>query len=88
MIEPFRPIVDLHVATHRKANDTQDLSPTDKVALVSLLNVDVAMPRGVMSVLAAVEQSTQSLARLYEEAGQEPLALPAVIGLNQHRAEM
>ena len=57
LIEPFRVIVDLHVATNRKTDNSLELSPTDKAALVSLLNVDVAMPRGVMSVLASVEQA-------------------------------
>ena len=60
LIEPFRPVVDLHVATSRKTDNAADLSPADKAALVGLLNVDVAMPRGVMSVLASVEQAAES----------------------------
>lgn len=88
LIEPYRPIVDLHVATSRKADDTQELSPADKVALVGLLNVDVAMPRGVMSVLASVEQAAESLARLYDGGSELVLELPRLIGLNQHRYEM
>jgi len=46
LIEPFRPLVDLHVARHLRPADagSQELSPTDKVALVALLNVDVRMP--------------------------------------------
>lgn len=88
LIEPYRPIVDLHVATSRKTDDTQELSPADKVALVGLLNVDVAMPRGVMSVLASVEQAAESLARLYDGGSELVLELPRLIGLNQHRYEM
>ena len=88
LIEPFRPIVDLHVATNRKTDNSLELSPTDKVALVGLLNVDVAMPRGVMSVLASVEQASESLARLYDGGSEQVLEMPRLIGLNQHRYEM
>ncbi len=88
LIEPYRPIVDLHVATSRKSDDAQELTPADKTALVSLLNVDVAMPRGVMSVLASVEQAAESLARLYDGGSELVLELPRLIGLNQHRYEM
>lgn len=88
LIEPFRAIVDLHVATNRKTDNTLELSPTDKAALVSLLNIDVAMPRGVMSVLASVEQAAESLARVYDGGSEELLEMPRLIGLNQHRLDM
>ena len=88
LIEPYRPIVDLHVATCRKTDESSELSPADKVALVGLLNVDTAMPRGVMSALASVEQAAESLARLYEGGSESVLELPHLIGLNQHRYEM
>ncbi|MEO8022931.1 type II CRISPR-associated endonuclease Cas1 [Polaromonas sp.] len=88
LIEPYRAIVDLHVATSRKTDESVDLSPADKVALVGLLNVDVAMPRGVMSVLASVEQAAESLARLYDGGSEQVLEMPRLIGLNQHRYEM
>lgn len=88
LIEPYRPVVDLHVATSRKTDDAADLSPADKAALVGLLNVDVAMPRGVMSVLASVEQAAESLARLYDGGSELLLEMPRIIGLNQHRHEM
>lgn len=88
LIEPYRAIVDLHVATNRKSDDSVELSPADKVALVGLLNVDVSMPRGVMSVLASVEQAAESLARLYDGGSELVLEMPGLIGLNQHRYEM
>lgn len=88
LIEPYRPVVDLHVATSRKTDDMLELSPADKTTLVSLLNVDIAMPRGVMSVLASVEQAAESLARLYDGGSEQMLELPRLIGLNQHRYEM
>lgn len=86
LIEPFRPLVDLYVATQSK-NDNAELQPADKVALVALLNSDMAMPRGVMSTLSAIEQSVESLARIYEGGGASVLELPTLIGLQQHQAE-
>ena len=88
LIEPYRPIVDLHVASNRKTDDAQELTPADKAALVSLLNVDVGMPRGAMSALASVEQAAEGLARLYDGGSELVLELPRLIGLHQHRYEM
>jgi CRISP-associated protein Cas1 len=88
VIEPFRPVVDLHVAQQFKSGDVdQELLPADKVALVGLLNVDVAMPRGTMSVLSAIEHCIESLARIYEGANETVLELPTLIGLQQHVVE-
>ena len=87
-IEPYRAIVDLHVATHRKTDNTQELSTIDKAALVSLLNVDIAMPRGVMTVLSSIEQATESLVRVYDGGSELMLEMPRLTGLNQHRFDM
>ena len=88
LIEPYRAVVDLHVATNRKTDESVGLSPTDKVALVALLNIDVAMPRGVMSVLSSIEQAAESLARLYDGGSELILEMPKLIGLSAHRYEM
>lgn len=85
LIEPFRPLVDLHVAKN-PAFTEGDLSPQDKAELVTLLNVDVGMPQGKMSALSAIEYAVESLARLFEEGNSE-LELPALIGLQAHRLE-
>ena len=85
LIEPFRPLVDLHVFKHPPAVEAE-LAPADKAALVALLNVDVDMPQGRMSALSAVEYAVESLARLYEEGDCE-LHLPRLIGLQPHRLE-
>ncbi len=85
LIEPFRPLVDLHVA--RQSENIEDtLSPKDKAALVALLNVDIAMPQGRMAVLTAIEYATESLVRVYEQDNPE-LELPALTGLQPHRLE-
>jgi CRISPR-associated protein Cas1 len=85
LIEPFRPLVDLHVAKHAALTEG-DLIPADKQALVALLNVDVAMPQGRMSVLSAIEYAVESLVRVYEEGAKE-LDLPVLVGLQAHRLE-
>ncbi len=90
LIEPYRALVDFHVLHHINPHAQPDveLTPADKVALVALLNVDVQMPRGMMSVLSSIEQATESLVRLYEGADERVLELPVLVGLGQHIFEM
>ena len=85
LIEPFRPLVDLHVAKHASLTEG-NLTPADKQALVALFNVDVGMPQGRMSVLSAIEYAVESLVRAYEEDA-SALDLPVLIGLQAHRLE-
>ena len=88
MIEPYRPIIDLHVAKFRPLDEDEPLLPRHKADLVALLNVDVGMPRGEMSGLSSIEQTVESLARLYEGADESCLELPRLIDLRQHAREM
>lgn len=87
LIEPFRPLVDMHIFKHHPDEETDELTPRDKSALVGLLNVDVGMPRGVMSALSATEQVVESLVRVLETGDDHLLELPTIIGLNQHRSD-
>ncbi len=87
LIEPYRPLVDLHVIKHSLGHGVDDLLPMDKVPLVSLLNVDMAMPRGTMSALTSIEQAVESLARVYEGGSETLLELPRIIGLALHPHE-
>lgn len=87
LIEPYRPLVDLHVIKHSLGHGVDDLLPADKVPLVSLLNVDMAMPRGTMSALTSIEQAVESLARLFEGGSETLLELPHLIGLALHQHE-
>ncbi len=86
LIEPFRPLVDLHVVTQirMRRDESSDLLPADKAALVSLLNTDVRMQAGAMSTLAAIEHATESLMRLLEGDRDRELDLPTLLGLRQH----
>ena len=86
VIEPFRPLVDLFVYKMMPQLD-DELHPEDKVALISLINVDVGMPRGKMSVLSAIEQMIESLARIYDGSNETLLEMPGIIGLEQHQLE-
>jgi CRISPR-associated protein Cas1 len=85
LIEPFRPLVDLRVFKSAQP-DADELHPADKADLIALLNVDVRMPQGTMSVLSAIEYSVESLARMFEAGGGD-LDLPTVIGLDTHALE-
>ncbi|MDZ7651824.1 MAG: type II CRISPR-associated endonuclease Cas1 [Burkholderiaceae bacterium] len=61
LIEPFRPLVDLHVARNLRpvGAEPQELSPADKVGLVALLNADVGMPQGRhVGAGSAIEQAS------------------------------
>ncbi len=86
VIEPFRPLVDLFVSKMIPQPD-DELHPENKIALVSLLNMDMGMPRGKMSVLSAIEQTIESLARIYEGGSETLIELPVLIGVEQHRLE-
>lgn len=90
LIEPYRPLVDLHVfhSINPHAPPEAELTPADKVALVALLNTDMQMPRGMMSVLSSIEQAVESFVRLYEGNNESVLELPELIGLGQHMFEM
>lgn len=87
LIEPYRPLIDLHVIKYSLGHGVDELLPSDKVPLVSLLNVDMAMPRGTMSALTSIEQAVESLVRLYEGGGETLLELPRLIGLALHQRE-
>ncbi len=87
LIEPFRPLVDLHVYQRRNPGNA-DLLPSDKAELIALLNVDMGMPGGVTSALNAIELAVESLARIYESGAENALELPALIGLLEHQRDM
>lgn len=90
LIEAFRPLVDLHVfrETKRTEREKAELSPEDKAGLVALLNVDVDMTSGRMSVLSAIEYAVESLCRALETGDNgHALDLPVLIGLKPHALE-
>jgi CRISPR-associated protein Cas1 len=86
VIEPYRPLVDLHVA-HQVRPDDAELSPADKAGLVDLLNIDVLMPRGMMSTLSSIEHAVESVVRLYDGGAADLLELPQLKSLGRRRIE-
>ncbi len=84
LIEPFRPVVDLFVASHLNAILRSTGIP--KASLVRLLNTDIAMPEGVMAVSTAVEYAVESLVRMLDGRSPE-ISLPELIPLRQHFRE-
>lgn len=90
LIEPYRALVDWHVFSTLNPYTVMDaeLTPADKAALIGLLNVDVKMPRGNMSVLSSIEQLAESLVRLFHGGNESVLELPQLLGLKQHLFEM
>ena len=88
LIEPFRPLVDLWVsqAAHCAGREKDELTPEDKAALVGLLDKDVGMEAGSMSVLSAIEYAVESLCRTFE-SGKDALDLPLLLGLDTHARE-
>jgi len=83
LLEPLRPQVDLVVRQQVEADSRAEgpLSSADKVRLVGLLHVEIEMPGGAMTVLAAIELMVESLVRLHESEGEpQPLALPRLSG--------
>jgi CRISPR-associated protein Cas1 len=88
LIEPFRPLVDLWVfqAARDAWGEKEELTPEDKAALVGLLDKDVGMEGGAMSVLSAVEYAVESLCRMFE-SDDAVLDLPLLLGLDAHARE-
>jgi len=87
LIEPFRPLVDLHAVRHHPKDAHDELFPNDKAALVGLLNVDMGMPRGAMSALSAIEHLVESFVRALESGEEQALELPILTGLHPHRTD-
>jgi CRISPR-associated protein Cas1 len=88
LIEPFRPLVDLQIfqSACRAKEEKDELTSKDKAELVNILNIDIGMASGNMSVLSAIEYAVESLCRLFETR-KSVLDLPSLLGLNTHQYE-
>lgn len=78
MMEPYRPIVDLFVATFMDENEK--LNTQWKAQLFNLLNADILLNQKRYSVAYAMELQVQSLRR-------QQLLLPELLPLSQHTYE-
>lgn len=82
LIEPYRPVVDLFVATKTREGESEELKPQDKSALIDLLNQDIDMPRGRMTLLSSIEQVVESLVRVIDSRDEALLELPNLCNPN------
>lgn len=89
LIEPFRAVVDQHVLqlscrqlglkTGYPLGVSHTLLPAHKAELIQLLYVNVGMPAGQMTTLAATEQCALSMGRLVEANDYQLLELPVLL---------
>ncbi|MBK8225454.1 MAG: type II CRISPR-associated endonuclease Cas1 [Candidatus Obscuribacter sp.] len=88
LIEPFRPLVDLFVASEI-SDDDADLTTSDKASLVELLHYDLETEQGhsTRSGLAAIEHLVASLLRVVGKNDHQLLELPLLIPLKVHSNE-
>lgn len=77
LIEPLRPLVD-HWTVHHPPHKEKALNCACKTQLIQLLYQDIVMPKGKMSVLAAIDQMVESLGRLIDTNDIKSLELPTL----------
>lgn len=80
MMEPYRPVVDLFVAS--QIGEGAALDTKLKSCLFNLLNMDILSGKQRYSVAYAMERQVQSL-----RSGSKELCLPCLVPLQQHRYE-
>ena len=80
MMEPYRPVVDLFVASQIREEAALDTKL--KSCLFNLLNMDILSGKQRYSVAYAMERQVHSL-----RSGSKELCLPCLVPLQQHRYE-
>ena len=83
IIEPFRPIVDLHV---KKFALEDEIDTHTKASLVNLLNCDLIIDNKLFACAKAIELTIKSLSSWYNDKNKS-LLLPQIIDLEQHTYE-
>lgn len=84
LIEPFRPIVDFFVYSHR-AVLINGLTPSAKKSLFAIVNLQVISGEERHSLAYAVEREVESIISYYE--GADKLLFPKIDGLVPHEYE-
>lgn len=78
IIEPFRPLIDLHVYLLEKQRPVEnELTPRDKQTLVDIINKNCKTGDEVVTIMKAAELSCASLAACIREKDFNRLALPS-----------
>lgn len=77
MMEPFRPVVDLHVRQILDAggNALESLTPAMKKDLVKVLDLDVQVEKGITSVMNSMHRLAHTLVQSLQ-AGENKLEFP------------
>ena len=76
LLEPFRPIVDLHVYGIIKKTEIKKLERKIKIALVDILNKKIEIDNKQTTVLNAIQQCVFSLLKASERKNANYLLLP------------
>ena len=77
LLEPYRPIVDLHVFTNIASNDGE-LTKGDRSLLVGILASEISIGGKFQSVLRAMEITAQSLVSATEQGDHSLIQLPII----------
>lgn len=85
LIEPFRPVVDLWVATNYL--EAEEFTGQMRQDLVSLLHYDIKIEGKRQTVLRAIDIAASQFAAAYLEKQPAKLVLPELIDLNEHSYE-
>ncbi len=82
LIEPFRPLADLHVARYaeRREEKGEELTVADRRELARLLVSEVRMAGQIVTVLTAVERMADGLLAALDQKDPGLLPLPEPIG--------
>lgn len=83
-MEPFRPIVDIFTFQYLSISNTEFTLP--KAQLVNLLNFEVSMPEGNMSISLATEYEIESYIRVLKDSSNK-ISLPSILKFAKHEFE-
>ena len=83
IIEPFRPVVDLQVAS---MGEGEELNPQNKSQLIGVLSHDVSLNGEKQPVSYAIEKVVQNLIRCFKGEA-DTLILPKLLPIEVHRYE-
>ena len=86
LMEPYRPLVDLYVASHLPDWEGETLTPRVKQQLVQLMNYLVEQDGRRYRAISAIGRMAESFSRIVQ-GEKESLELPALLPLQPHTYE-
>ena len=85
-MEPYRPLVDLYVASHLSDWEGETLTPRVKQQLVQLMSYLVEQGGHRYRAISAIGRMAESFSRIVQ-GERESLELPALLPLQPHTYE-